>query len=65
MHLIHITKAVLYDGFAGCCHIEAAEEREAFLRALMEEKRRLVTGGESSSSGISGWTRDESRRMRE
>ena len=22
---------------AGCCHIEAAEEREAFLRALLEE----------------------------
>ena len=44
MHLIHITKAVLYDGFAGCCHIEAAEEREAFLRALMEKQEEAGDG---------------------
>ena len=33
-----------YDGFAGCCHIEAAEEREAFLRALMEEQEEAGDG---------------------
>ena len=54
-----------YDGFAGCCHIEAAEEREAFLRALMEEQEEAGDGRRKLTSGTAGWTRDESRRMRE